>query len=82
MPTPNLIRGAVLKCSFPYDTDPAQPGPQPHYCLYIDSIEVQGSRSIALCYGTSRLDEGLLRAHNGAILSVSGSGEQWNRNCS
>lgn len=70
MPTPNLVRGAVLKCSFPYDSAPTQPGPLPHYCLYIDSVEVEGSRYVAVCYGTSRLDEELLRAHSGAVLSV------------
>lgn len=67
----NFVRGTVLKCSFPYDTTPNQPGPLPHYCLYIASGDADGgARYVAVCYGTSRLDNALLRTHSGAILSV------------
>lgn len=68
----NLVRGAVLKCQFPFDSHPDRPGPWPHYCLYIDSVDSEaGIRYVAVCYGTSRLDDVLMRAREGAILSVS-----------
>ena len=69
-PTPGYLRGAVLKCRFPYDHSPRHPGPQPHYCLFIEQLQGIETPLIALCYGTSRLDQDLLRAHQGAVLSV------------
>lgn len=61
----------MLKCLFPYDNDPHQPGPKPHYCLVADiPFSVGDQHYVAVAYGTSKLDENLLRAHRGLILSV------------
>lgn len=68
--TPSYVRGAVLKCRFPYDHSPEYPGPQPHYCLFIEQLQGVEIPLVAVCYGTSRLDQDLLRAHQGAVLSV------------
>ncbi|QMI49747.1 hypothetical protein [Burkholderia sp. MBR-1] len=65
-----FVRGAVVKCRFPYDARPDKPGPQPHYCLLIAEFELGERTYAAVCYGTSRLDEQLIRAHAGMILSV------------
>lgn len=70
MPTSQFVRGQVLKCLFPYDNASDRPGPHPHYCLYVQDVEVQDKRFVMVCYGTSRLDPALLRAHSGMILSV------------
>jgi hypothetical protein len=64
-------RGAVVKVLFPYDTNPSSPGPKPHYCLFVDEFEFNGMQYVALCYGTSKIDESLLTKHNGIIFSVS-----------
>lgn len=59
----------MLKCLFPYDNDPHQPGPKPHYCLVADiPFSVGDQHYVAVAYGTSKLDENLLRAHRGLIL--------------
>ncbi|WP_396334143.1 hypothetical protein [Burkholderia anthina] len=68
-----FVRGAVLKCRFPYDSHPNQPGPRPHYCLSVTQFESSGTLYAAVCYGTSKLDEPLLRKHAGMILSVPSS---------
>lgn len=71
MPTSHFPRGAVLKCRFPYDSNPHQPGPQPHYCLFAEETELADKRFVAVCYGTSRLDSALISAHEGFIFDVS-----------
>lgn len=63
-------RGTVLKCYFPYDSNPSQPGPLPHYCLVVEDYELAGQRYAALCYGTSKLDDRLMRTHRGLVFSV------------
>jgi hypothetical protein len=70
MASSNLVRGSVVKCQFPYVERPHSPGPKPHYCLFIDSLDVNSDKLVAVCYGTSRLDDDLIGRHNGAILSV------------
>jgi hypothetical protein len=72
MNTPlNLVRGAVVKCLFPYDTKPNDPGPFFHYCLYAWHFAgADGTTWVAVAYGTSRLDEALLAHQNGLVLSV------------
>ncbi|WP_163013100.1 hypothetical protein [Burkholderia stabilis] len=71
MQASQIARGVVLKCLFPYDNDPHQPGPKPHYCLVADiPFSVGDQHYVAVAYGTSKLDENLLRAHRGLILSV------------
>lgn len=70
MGTSNFVRGAVIKCSFPYVDSPSSPGPHPHYCLFIDAFELSGDKYVAVCYGTSRLDDALLEHHSGAVFSV------------
>ena len=69
----NFVRGSVLKCSFPYVDSPSRPGPHPHFCLFADSFEIRDRQYLAVCYGTSRLDDALLQHHSGAILSVDSS---------
>lgn len=69
LPT-SFARGTVLKCLFPYDTNPNRPGLQPHYCLFIEEVAIAELRYVAVCYGTSRLDDDLIRTHRGCILSV------------
>jgi len=73
MPTSQFLRGAVLKCRFPYDHHPHRPGPQPHYCLFAKQIEVGEQQVVAVCYGTSRLDDALIEAHQGLIFDVPSS---------
>jgi hypothetical protein len=70
MSSQHFGRGAVLKCLFPYIDRPTEAGPDPHYCLYVDDLVHNGCQYVAGCYGTSRLDEGTLDAHSGAVLSV------------
>ena len=60
---PQLMRGSVLKCMFPYEDNPNRPGPKPHYCLFIDQFEYEGSIYVIVAYGTSRLDKQLMNAH-------------------
>lgn len=73
MTATNYVRGTVLKCSFPYEDNPSGPGPQPHYCLFIEAVEVDGRWCHFVCYGTSRLDDDLIAKHRGAIFSVDSS---------
>ena len=68
--TTSYSRGSVLKCLFPYDTKPSLPGPQSHYCLFISDYAIAGKTYATVCYGTSRLDDDLIRSHKGCILSV------------
>ncbi|KAF7964131.1 hypothetical protein AWV80_41755 [Cupriavidus sp. UYMU48A] len=71
MDASQIVRGVVLKCLFPYDNDPHQPGQKPHYCLVADVPFALGDQHyVAVVYGTSKLDEDLMRAHRGLILSV------------
>lgn len=63
-------RGAVLLADFPYDSRPHQRGPREHFCLAMGAVVHEGQRYVAVCYGTSRLDNELLSAHGGAVLSV------------
>lgn len=70
MTAPQLLRGSVLCARFPYDAEPHRPGATFHFCLFIDHIVVEGLALVAVCYGTSRLDEQLLAAHQGAVFSV------------
>lgn len=71
MDASQIARGVVLKCLFPYDNDPHQPGRRPHYCLVADSpFALRDQHYVAVAYGTSKLDETLLRAHRGLVLSV------------
>lgn len=71
MDASQVVRGVVLKCLFPYDSDPHQPGQKPHYCLVADvPLHWEDQHYVAVAYGTSGLDEDLMRAHRGLILSV------------
>lgn len=64
-------RGAVLKCLFPYDSDPHVPGEKPHYCLAVNSpVSFKGSVYVVVAYGTSKMDDDLMRAHSGLVLTV------------
>lgn len=69
MPT-SYPRGTVLKVYFPYDDSPSLPGPQVHYCMFIEQYSFGGKDYAAVCYGTSRLDEKLIQSHQGLIWSV------------
>jgi hypothetical protein len=69
MPSPCFLRGGVVRCSFPFQSQPHLPGPAPHYCLVIKREESEGAVT-ALAYGTSRLDPQMLSAQRGSILSV------------
>lgn len=66
---PQLVRGGVLKCLFPFEGNPDSPGPGPHYCLYVDSFEDEGKIFIVVAYGTSKMDRQLQDAH--CVLDVS-----------
>ncbi len=66
---PHLVRGAVLKCLFPFEEHPSKPGLAPHYCLFVDNLELNGVQYIAAAYGTSRLDQKVLNVHH--VLDVS-----------
>lgn len=70
IPTPPLARGTVLLARFPYDQAPRLPGPTPHFCLLASVSRFKDIDVAAVAYGTSRLDEDLLRYHQGLILSV------------
>ncbi|WP_157903480.1 hypothetical protein [Cupriavidus malaysiensis] len=70
MSTSRYPRGTILRCFFPYDTHPQIPGPKAHYCLLAEQVELPGESLLAVCYGTSRLDNNLIRKHNGVIFSV------------
>lgn len=70
LPTLPLARGAVVLANFPFTDRPKLPGRLPHYCLVAATATLQDLRMVAVAYGTSRLDEELMRAHAGAILSV------------
>ena len=60
---PHLVRGAVLKCLFPFEEDPSSPGPSPHYCLFIESLVFEAHTYIVVAYGTSKLDFALQSKH-------------------
>lgn len=60
---PQLVRGAILKCLFPFEDKPNFPGPSPHYCLLVESFEHEGNTFLIVAYGTSKLDAALQRAH-------------------
>lgn len=66
-------RGAILKARFPFETSPTEPGPFPHYCLFGGQMEGRNGESLfLLAYGTSRLDDEVIRlhGHGHGILSV------------
>ncbi|MBK6616318.1 hypothetical protein [Ottowia sp.] len=63
-------RGQVVLADFPFTERPHERGPRQHFCLVIDTVESQEERLIAICYGTSRLDDDLLAAHGGGVLSI------------
>lgn len=64
-------RGQVALVDFPFVERPTERGPKSHFCLVIRAVETQASeRLVAVCYGTSRLDEKLLSAQGGAVLSI------------
>jgi hypothetical protein len=71
MTTTQFLRGSVVLCDFPFVERPHQRGSSEHFCLFVHA-EVEGDRNlVAVCYGTSRLDEKMLSAHrSGAIFSV------------
>jgi hypothetical protein len=58
-----LLRGAILKCLFPFEEKPDLPGPNPHYCLLVESFEHEGKTFLIVAYGTSKLDAALQSAH-------------------
>ncbi|CAM8643512.1 hypothetical protein MCEMSEM18_03571 [Comamonadaceae bacterium] len=60
---PQLLRGAILKCLFPFEDKPDLPGPSPHYCLLVESFEHEGKTFVIVAYGTSKLDAALQSAH-------------------
>lgn len=64
------LRGTVVLCSFPFQDKPSERGPHPHFCLVIDTVEDRGEKLVAVCYGTSRLDDALVASQGGAVLSV------------
>lgn len=68
--TPFLARGSVLLARFPFDECPKLPGPSLHFCLFVEKFDLGEVAVAAMAYGTSRLDETLLREHRGLILSV------------
>lgn len=70
-PPIQLVRGTVVLARFPFQHLPKQPGPAPHFCLAVDSFTFDGQQLLAIAYGTSRLDEALLQAHEHRVLSVS-----------
>jgi hypothetical protein len=72
---PSLIKsGTVLKCQFPYDDAPHSPGPKTHFCLAVDApLEYRGRTYVVVAYGTSRIDDDLLDAHQGVVLTVKSS---------
>lgn len=65
-----FLRGAVVLCSFPFTERPNDQISKQHFCLVVDDVEHEGNHLVAVCYGTSRLDEDLLRTHAGGVLSV------------
>jgi hypothetical protein len=70
---PNLVRGAVVLCDFPFETKPTLRGPTRHYCLFVDQCSgLDGSPLLIVAYGTSRLDEQMARLHTPGhgVLSV------------
>jgi hypothetical protein len=67
---PQMPRGTILLCRFPFQTSPKLPGPLFHFCLFVDAFEHGDVNVAAMAYGTSRLDDALLEQHRGLILSV------------
>jgi len=63
-------RGQVVLADFPYSEWPSNRGDKQHFCLVIDTVESQNVRLVAVCYGTSQLDEDLLASHGGGVLSI------------
>lgn len=70
MSTAPNTRGRIVLADFPYTERPHKRGPKQHFCMLVDWREIAGKRHAALCYSTSRLDEDLLNACGGAVLSV------------
>lgn len=70
MTTTQYLRGSVVLCDFPFVERPDQRGSSEHFCLVVHAEEEDGRKLVAVCYGTSRLDEKMLASHGGAILSV------------
>jgi len=70
MDSSRFPRGTVLLCNFPYDNNPHQPGPEPHFCLVVDAYEHEGKQYVAVCYGTSSFEKVLLDRHQGLVLTV------------
>ena len=71
MTAAQYARGRVALVDFPFVERPTQRGPKAHFCLVIDTVERPGlERLIAVCYGTSRLDDDLLSSQGGAVLSI------------
>ena len=69
----NISIGTILKCYFPYDEAPQEPGHKPHYCLAVEApFEYRGGIYVVVAYSTSRIGEDLVQAHHGnALLTVS-----------
>lgn len=70
MATAQYLRGQVVLADFPFHEKPHQRGPKQHFCLVIDTVEIQDSRLVAVCYGTSRMDDNMLASHGGGVLSI------------
>lgn len=69
MDASTITSGTILKCYFPYDEAPQQPGPKPHYCLAVEApFGYRGGIYVVVAYSTSRIDEELVQAHQGAAL--------------
>lgn len=56
-------RGEVLLCKFPFGESPFRPGPNPHFCLVVDSFDFMSQTWVAVAYGTSRNDPALQSKH-------------------
>ena len=67
-----LHRGSIVRALFPFENDPLRPGPFPHYCLFSDRLEGVDGWFYVVSYGTSRLDEDMIKQHGqeGGILSI------------
>lgn len=68
-----LHRGSIVRAYFPFDSDPRRRGPFAHYCLFSDRLDGADGRSVyVVAYGTSRLDEDMIKqhGHGNGILSI------------
>lgn len=63
-------RGSIVLTAFPFEESPSTRGPKKHFCLVIDSVELDGRKLFAVVYGTSQLDKALLDNHAGAVMSM------------